>query len=380
MNKKRLSSLVLIAALLLNLLPGCAGEQTQEGLGNGWEPVGSMQLQYATQFAVDYYEGDYKLLTLTDGSRFLLIPEGKEKPKGIARDIVPLYQPLDNLYLAATAAMCFFDRLDCINAVSLSGTRADGWYIENARKAMERGDLIYAGKYSEPDYEMILDYRCPLAIESLMITHTPEVKEKLQELGIPVLVDLASEETHPLGRTEWVKFYGALLDREEAAQEAFEEQAGYLDALAGLESTGKTVAFFHISSSGYVVARKSGDYVSKMIELAGGKYVFDDLGDQENALSTVTIEMETFFATAKDADIVIYNSAIVGEVDSLDALIEQNSLLAQFKAVQTGNVWCTSQNMYQQTMDLGRMIQSFHRIFSGDAAQLDEVPYLKKLK
>ena len=379
MNRKRLTCILLTVVLVLGMLCGCTGEQSQDGLGNGWEPIDTMPLQYATQFAVDYYDGGYKLLTMGDGSRFLLIPEGLEKPKGIAQDIVALYQPLENLYLAASAAMCFFDQLDCIDAISLSGTRGSGWYIENARKAMENGSLVYAGKYSEPDYERLLDAGCPLAIESQMIDHTPEVREKLQQLGIPVLVDLASDEPHPLGRTEWVKLYGALLNREEEAQAAFQEQNAYLEELTGLENTGKTVAFFHISSSGYVVARKSGDYVSNMIALAGGNYVFKDLGN-DNALSTVNLEMETFFATAKDADIVIYNSAIVGEVASLDDLVEQNPLLAQFKAVQNGDVWCTAQNMYQQTMDLGRMVHSFYQIFTEDGSELDEVPYLKRLR
>ena len=379
MNRKRLTCILLTVVLVLGMLCGCTGEQSQDGLGNGWEPIDTIPLQYATQFAVDYYDGGYKLLTMGDGSRFLLIPEGLEKPKGIAQDIVALYQPLENLYLAASAAMCFFDQLDGIDAISLSGTRAEGWYIENARKAMENGSLVYAGKYSEPDYERLLDAGCPLAIESQMIDHTPEVREKLQQLGIPVLVDLASDEPHPLGRTEWVKLYGALLNREEEAQTAFQEQNAYLEELTGLENTGKTVAFFHISSSGYVVARKSGDYVSNMIALAGGNYVFKDLGN-DNALSTVNLEMETFFATAKDADIVIYNSAIVGEVASLDDLVEQNPLLAQFKAVQNGDVWCTAQNMYQQTMDLGRMVHSFYQIFTEDGSELDEVPYLKRLR
>lgn len=143
--------------------------------------------------------------------------------------------------------------------------------------------------------------------------------------------------------------------------------------------TGKTVAFFHISSSGYAVARKSTDYVSKMIELAGGEYVFRDLGDPETATSTVNLEMETFFATAKDADYIIYNSTIGGEIDTLEDLVAKNALLAQMKAVQNGNVWCTSKNMYQETTGLGQMIQSFHQIFSGQADELEQVPYLHRL-
>lgn len=84
------------------------------------------------------------------------------------------------------------------------------------------------------------------------------------------------------------------------------------------------MAFFYISSSGYAVARKSGDYVTKMIELAGGNYIFADLGDPETATSTVTLEMEQFYATAKDADYIIYNSTIDGELATVEELVAKN--------------------------------------------------------
>ena len=377
---RRCIALFLIATLLLSVLGGCGTVETKEGLGNGWEPERSMGLQFATQFSVDYYQDGYKLVSLADESRFLVIPEGAEIPKGISKDIVPLYQPLENIYLAATASMCLFDALDCMDVIRLSGTKEDGWHIENARLAMQEGRILYAGKYSEPDYEMMLDHRCPLAIESLMIGHASEVKDKLEELGITVFIDQSSMEPHPLGRTEWIKLYGALLNKEETAEALFEEQVKYLNEAAGTEGSGKTVAFFHISSSGYVVARKSGDYVTKMLELAGGNYVFDNLGDPETRTSTVTIEMEKFLPRAKDADNIIYNSTIGGEIKTIDELLAKNELLAEFKAVQNGNVWCTSENMYQETTQLGQMIQSFQKVFSGEADELDELPYLYRLQ
>ena len=368
MSMKQLLCLLLCSCLLLS---GCGKTAVQEGLGNGWEPVSRMELQFAHEFTVDYYEGGYKLIALGDGSRFLTVPEGKDAPRGIAKDIVVLQQPIDNIYLAATAAMCLFDSLDRLDVIRLSGTEADGWYIENARSAMETGEILYAGKYSEPDYERILSEGCSLAVESTMIGHASEVKEKLEELGVPVLIDQASHETHPLGRSEWIKLYGALLNEEEKAQQMFSQQVAYLEEVVSEENTGKTIAFFHISSSGYVVARKTGDYVSKMIALAGGNYVFENLGDPETATSTVTIEMETFYSEAKDADFIIYNSAITGEITSLEALLKINPLLKDFKAVKNGNVWCTAQNMYQETMQLGQMTREIHQILTGAETELE---------
>ena len=372
---RRLTIWALVLALLLT---GCAGAQTVETRSD-WVPERSMELQFATQFQVDYYSGGYKLISLADGSKFLVVPEGCEVPESAPKDAVPLYQPIENIYLAATSAMCLFDALNRLDAITLSGSRAESWYIDNARKAMEDGKILYAGKYSEPDYEMLLSHSCPLAVESMMIGHASDVKQKLEELGIAVLTDQSSMEEHPLGRTEWMKLYAALLNEEDRAEELFKEQVAYLnDALQG-EGPQKTVAFFHISSSGYVVVRKSGDYVAKMLELAGGRYVFRDLGDRETKTSTVNLEMEQFFAAAKDADYIIYNSTIGGEIHSMEELLEKSPLLAQFRAVQNGNVWCTGKNMYQETTQLGQMIQSFRKIFSGEADNLTELPFLYRL-
>lgn len=374
-----MKKLTLWALVLALLLTGCAGANTEQTQSD-WVPERSMPLQFATQFQVDYYSGGYKLISLADGSKFLVVPEGCEVPASAPKDAVPLYQPIENIYLAATSAMCLFDALNRLDAITLSGSRAESWYIDNARKAMEDGKILYAGKYSEPDYEMLLSHSCPLAVESMMIGHASDVKQKLEELGIAVLTDQSSMEEHPLGRTEWMKLYAALLNEEDRAEALFNEQVAYLnDALQG-ENLQKTVAFFHISSSGYVVARKSGDYVTKMLELAGGRYVFSDLGDRETKTSTVNIEMEQFFAAAKDADYIIYNSTIGGEIHSMEELLEKSALLAQFKAVRNGNVWCTQKNMYQETTQLGQMIQSFRKIFSGEADGLTQLPFLYRLQ
>ena len=374
-----MKKLTLWALVLALLLTGCTGANTEQTQSD-WVPERSMPLQFATQFQVDYYSGGYKLISLADGSKFLVVPEGCEVPASAPKDAVPLYQPIENIYLAATSAMCLFDALNRLDAITLSGSRAESWYIDNARKAMEDGKILYAGKYSEPDDEMLLSHSCPLAVESMMIGHASDVKQKLEELGIAVLTDQSSMEEHPLGRTEWMKLYAALLNEEDRAEALFNEQVAYLnDALQG-ENPQKTVAFFHISSSGYVVARKSGDYVTKMLELAGGRYVFSDLGDRETKTSTVNIEMEQFFAAAKDADYIIFNSTIGGEIHSMEELLEKSALLAQFKAVRNGNVWCTQKNMYQETTQLGQMIQSFRKIFSGEADGLTQLPFLYRLQ
>ena len=90
--------------------------------------------------------------------------------------------------------------------------------------------------------------------------------------------------------------------------------------------------------------------------------------------------MERFFASATDADYMIYESTIGGEMRSMEELLEKSPLLTQFLAVRNGNVWFTGKNMYQETTQLGQMIQSFQKLFSGEADNQSELPFPYRLR
>ncbi len=337
----------------------------------------SMELQYAENFAVDYYEGGYTLLTTKmDDTQFLIVPEGREAPQNLDEGIVVLKRPIKDIYLVASSVMDIFSGLNGLDTIAFSGQKVDGWYIEAAREAMHSGDILYAGKYNKPDYELIVSNNCMLAIENMMVLHYPEVVENLENFGIPVMVDCSSYETHPLGRVEWIMFYGALLGKEVEAERLFKEQTDILARVSADEKTDKTVAFFFITSNGLVQVRQSCDYIPKMIELAGGKYIFENLGDSETKRSTMNMQIEDFYAGAKDADFLIYNSSIDGGVSDMAELLDKCGLLADFKAVKEGNVWCTTNDMYQQSLSIGCMIEDIHAMIQGEK---DNMHYLYHL-
>lgn len=345
----------------------------------------SMELIYAEDFAVDYYEDGYKLITVVDGSRYLVVPENEVVPKELAEGIVVLQQPLNNIYLVASAVMDMFRELDALDSIRFSGQKAEGWYIEEARKAMEEGRILYAGKYNMPDYELILSQGCSLAIENTMISHSPEVEEKLKEFGVPVMTDYSSYEKHPLGRVEWVKLYGVLLNKEEAAQEAFQAQTDILERITGEaekegSGTGSTVAFFYITTNGAVNVRKSSDYIPKMIALAGGSYIFDSLGEETDSKSSMNMQMEEFYKEARNADYLIYNSTIDGEMDTVEELLQKNSMLKDFKAVKEGRVYCTTSDFYQQSMSIGVFIEDIHKMLWTEKNGQAKMQYLYRLE
>ena len=341
-------------------------------------PSEHMELLYAEQFSVDRYENGISLVTVGDGEKYLLVPENETVET--SGDITVITTPADNIYLAASSAMDLFFGIGADDRIFAASTLERDWSLPYVKQAMSDEDILYAGKYSDPDYELILSEGCGIAIESTMIYHKPEVKEQLERFGIPVFVERSSYESHPLGRLEWVKLYGLMTGKEEEAEKLFSEQSELLQSVSQNGSAGKTAAFFYISQKGSAVVRKPDDYVSKMIQLAGGEYIFtpDDLNTEENAQSTTDMQFEAFYAAAKDADVLIYSSTIDGGIEDISALLEKNSLFADFKAVKTGNVWCTDKNMFQQTTAAAEIISDLNLIFTDNAG--DETEFFYKLK
>ena len=354
------------------------------------EKSGSMSLRYATQFTVDEYSVGgsddlremgatpvYKLVRTSVGDSFLLVPEGAPVPQNVPSEIAILQLPLKNVYLVATSAMDLINECGALDEIAFSGTKAKDWSVPEATAAMEAGKIAYAGKYSAPDYELLTAGDCRLAIESTMIYHKPEVKEKLEELGIPVFVEHSSYETHPLGRLEWIKLYGVLFGKEAMACAYYENELSRIEPIMQKPATGKSVAFFYVNSNGAVNVRKPDDYIVKMIKLAGGKYALDNLFvEEENALSTVNMMMEDFYVSCVDADILIYNGTIDTAFSGLDDLFAKSELFRDFAAVKSGRVYFASKDFYQQSTGMAAFIEDLYNVLhdeNGDFAYLTKL-------
>ena len=118
--------------------------------------------------------------------------------------------------------------------------------------------------------------------------------------------------------------------------------------------------------------RRSSDYIPKMIELAGGRYIFGHLGDDGKRSSTVNMQMEEFYAAAKESDYLIYNSTIDGEIHSISELLAKAPVLKDFKAVQAGNVWCTTKISIRNPCRLERCWKISMR-FSAEARKMGHI-------
>ncbi len=332
---------------------------------------------YADRFAIYRYEDGYTVVSVSDGRNYLVVPKDAAVPENLPEDIIVLRKNLDRIYLAASGAMCQFEAIGAAENIILSGIDKDGWYIDSAKEAMDAGTLIFGGKYNAPDYEMMVQENVNLAIENTMILHTPKVQEKLEQLGIPVFIDRSSYEEEPLGRCEWVKVYGVFADREEEADEAFDEQKAMVDALSEMDMSGKTVVIFALNSNHQIVTRRKTDYYARMVEMAGGIYLAPNIDDNDSSSGKMVISTESFYDYAADADIIIYNSTIEDAPKSLSDFMNMDTTFSGLKAAGTGNIWYTDKSLYQYADKTGTIIDNLYKIISEEK---DETEFFHKLK
>lgn len=382
---RRWMALICVFALVLTLA-GCGQEKKQAAAEKPPKAAGlkfesKMKTKYARHFSVYRYEGGYQLIRVKDDADYLLVPEGKKVPEGLPKKITVLRQPLENIYLAATAAMAMFQSADALDTVRMSSLPASGWSFAEPRRRMKAGKILYAGKYSEPDYEKLVKENCGLAVESTMIYHTPEVKEMIEDLNIPVFVDRSSYEEEPLGRAEWIRLYGVMTGHEKEADAFFEKQVEEAGASSSSPSSkhSPSCAFFYISSDGKAVVRAPKDYIPAMIREAGGTYVFQDIKNPGGSTS-VDLSMEQFYDLARDADILIYNGSIDSSVRTLAELKAKDPAIADLAAVKNGNCWVTGTSMYQRTDLTGKMIRDFRTLLNSEKPSESDMTFISKLK
>ncbi|MCR5148778.1 MAG: ABC transporter substrate-binding protein [Eubacterium sp.] len=361
-------------------------EKTNELFGHKIKE--SMTLSYAKEYSVDYYEGGLTLINIGE-DKLLLLDEGVEKPSGAeAEGYMILQKPFDNIYLASSSSMDYFSALGELNKVTMTSTDIDDWSLNEVITSLQNEEMLYVGKYSAPDYEYILDEGCSLAIENTMIYHSPETKEKLEELGIPVLVEKSSREVDPLGRLEWIKLYGLLMDKTEIAEKIFNDECSKLNAIEERiknddDNSGKnlTAVCFYITASGIPSVRNPEDYLTKLVRKAGFKYSIDNISGNENK-TFINMQMEQFFADSCDTDVMIYSASFEIAPANITELIEKDEMLKEFKAVEEKNVWCYNIDIFQNPTKMAEMTEEFYKIyeFTLNGGDEPELVYFYRLK
>ncbi len=340
--------------------------------------VRSLELQYANNFSVDYCANGCKIITDGGERKFLLVPEGGQVPAD-TKDMIVLQAPLTKLGCFSTTHATLFHAIGALDKINMVTTAQDKWYIDEVAQGIGNGKITYVGKNSDPDYELISAADPQIILITTNTLHgSDEVLAKLDELNIPYIADSQHLENHPLGRVEWVKLVGALLDMEDEADAYFNDAVAKVDAVAKKVEgeTGHPTIMQTYVFKGTVYVRNGGDYVNKMLELAGGTYPFADLEPDQGGNTKMTVE--DFYKDSVDTEILIYDNTSDVSVSTVADILANGDYLADMKAIKEGNVWGINKNYWQSADDVATMIEDISIIIY-HPEDADSLHYFYKL-
>jgi len=198
--------------------------------------------------------------------------------------------------------------------VGISGSR----YVssEDVRKRMKAGKTPDVGYGQNLNFELMVNQKPDAVLVYGIGSEVTNSIQKLEELGIPVILVAEYLEETPLGKAEWVKFFGALFQKEKKAQEYFEEvEAEYqrLKKIAGQATKKpKVMVGSPYKDSWWIPGGNS--YLANLIADSGGDY----LGKNNASHESYVISFEHALAMANEADVWINMSNLASKKEILD--------------------------------------------------------------
>ena len=295
-------------AILLLLICACNGGRSGSGAAFPAERGG---LQYASNLAIVHEDG-YTAVTLRDPwdstrvrRSYLLVDRDKALPDNLPEGTV-IRVPVQRAVIYTTVHAAMADQLGCLDHVV---GICDKQYItsEAVLSRISDGRIADLGPSTAPDIEKIIDLGADVIIASPFENSGYGAAEKT---GVPIVEAADYMEDHPLGRSEWLRFYGLLFGRNEEAMAAFkatEERYNHLKALAATAAERPTVLLEKKYGPSWPVP--SGDcYIGVIHRDAGADYIFADISGRGNVAQ---LSYETVYDKAADCDLWLfkYNAA-----------------------------------------------------------------------
>jgi iron complex transport system substrate-binding protein len=312
--------------ILFCLLLLSCGERVAEDPASGWQ---QMPNAYARSFQFIQRNDQRLLLLLGPGGRTeaILQVAGAAEPGAIQVGAV------GRLVAGSTTHLPFIKALgrgDAVVGVAYADRIQDTYF----RSRISNGSVIDVGIADGLDAELLLSLR-----PQFVTIHPFGSSASAQRSGLPLLPITEYLEEHPLGRAEWIKVFGALLDREAEADSIFTAIEQRYMQLASTASAmpNKPRVFFGSAWQGQWYAPGPESYMAMLIRDAGGDYVF--AGRQ--GVGNITLDLESVVHKVRAADHFGMVVAVEGEVGPL-VLAAGDSRLAELDAVRRGGFHANS--------------------------------------
>ena len=292
------TSRLLLLAVALLCLGACGHKQgAPENAARAADTI-----RFARNLHIEYFD-DYTSVrirdpwdTLRQRQHYILVDRNKPLPARVPEGGIVIRIPVERAVIYTSVHTAIAEQLGALDRVA--GV-CEPKYITSPEvlRRIEAGTIADLGMSTSPNVEKIVDIGTDLIIASPFENSGYGSAEKI---GVPIVEAADYMENHPLGRTEWVLFYGLLLGRRAEAEQVFSETERHyfeLKTLAATSSTRPTVVLERKYGNSWAVP-SGGSYIGVMHADAGADYVFRDY----SGTRSVHLTFEEVYDRAGDAD------------------------------------------------------------------------------
>jgi iron complex transport system substrate-binding protein len=206
---------------------------------------------------------------------------------------------------------------------------------DKTRVLIGNGTIREIGSNQSLNTELILDLN-PDIIVGFSVDGDLKTYKNLEKNGQKIIFNADWTEKTPLGKAEWIKFFGALYDKNEEAKIIFSEiEKSYNEALLlvkNIKNKPTILAGSIYEDQWYLPQGNS--WAALFLKEANGNYLWKD----SKGTGSLALSFETVLDKAKDADFWINP----GQFTSLDEILKTNSNYKYFKAVQNKKIYTSS--------------------------------------
>ena len=321
--------------LTILILFSCNDERKEKTITTTATQI-EIPIKYAQGFEI-VDNGNYKTITLKNpwpGSnqrfKYALIEKGVTLPDPENFDAV-VEIPIERIVVTSTTHIPSLESLGEIDAL-IGFPNLDYISSEKTRAKIAKRTIKELGKNEDLNTEILLDLS-PDAVVGFAIDGKNGTYATLQKAGIPVLYNSDWTETSPLGKAEWIKFFGALFNKEKQADSIFSNvESAYLSAKEIASTAKKKPTVISGAMFRDIWYMPEGDsWGAQFIRDANGDYLWKD----SKGTGSVSLNLETVLEKGHNAEVWIGP----GQFTKLDELENSSQVYTQFTAFKNGEVY-----------------------------------------
>ncbi len=299
-------------------------------------------VQYAKGFEITYYD-NYKEIKVYNPwqkannvqYKYILVDKNVQVPESLSTDAQIIETPVKRIVCLSTTHIAFIDFINETNSiVGVAGTKFTN--NKNVRKLINQGEIADVGYDKNLNYELLISLKPDIVMTYGVGSETANYINKLNELGIKVIINAEYLEQTPLAKAEWLKFVAAFYNKEKIANKQFSlieneynSLKSRLQSIDSIKPKPTVLTNTPMNDIWYVPGGNS--YVAKLIKDAGGKYMWDNNKSRES----IALSIEAVFEKAHDADDWLYP----GSANNLQEIVAVDERRKYFKAYNNNNIF-----------------------------------------